>query len=275
MSLRGGWRWISTSARASKFLLRGPASKRREQAGAGESHVTRRRPQERPVVGEMMDFDERVPVGPNMYLPSCTYYVSGADFPSLPSFLTQTPSSCPMTYPYPPNLPQVPPGRERAFRDYSIDSSGKWHHRGQLPQCYPAENRVHRDCLPTPGPAGEVFAKSSPSAGYHSGSSTASSFYAGAGRNGVLPQVFDQFFDSAYGHTENPADASSGGKSSDRQAAPVPGPCRQTEVRDRGDATSSPDPEASSGNSEDKPSSTYERAPPRPPGRVRLLVQRC
>uniref|UniRef100_A0A452T2K4 Homeobox domain-containing protein n=1 Tax=Ursus maritimus TaxID=29073 RepID=A0A452T2K4_URSMA len=41
-----------------------------------------------------------------MYLPSCTYYVSGPDFSSLPSFLPQTPSSRPMTYSYSSNLPQ-------------------------------------------------------------------------------------------------------------------------------------------------------------------------
>uniref|UniRef100_A0A3Q3VT49 Homeobox domain-containing protein n=1 Tax=Mola mola TaxID=94237 RepID=A0A3Q3VT49_MOLML len=30
-----------------------------------------------------------------MYLPSCTYYVSGADFSGLPHYLTQSQSSCP------------------------------------------------------------------------------------------------------------------------------------------------------------------------------------
>uniref|UniRef100_A0A4W6DK25 Homeobox A11b n=1 Tax=Lates calcarifer TaxID=8187 RepID=A0A4W6DK25_LATCA len=35
-----------------------------------------------------------------MYLPSCTYYVSGADFSGLPHYLTQSQSSCPMTYSY-------------------------------------------------------------------------------------------------------------------------------------------------------------------------------
>ena len=68
----------------------------------------------------MMDFDERGPCSSNMYLPSCTYYVSGPDFSSLPSFLPQTPSSRPMTYSYSSNLPQVQPVREVTFREYAI-----------------------------------------------------------------------------------------------------------------------------------------------------------
>ncbi|XP_064205201.1 homeobox protein Hox-A11a [Anguilla rostrata] len=234
----------------SKFLLCGPASKRREQA-APENHVTRRHSEE-PPAREVMDFDERVSVGSNMYLPSCTYYVSGTDFSSLPSFLAQTPSSCPATYTYSSNLPQVQPVREITFRDYTIDSSSKWHHRGELSHCYPTENRVHRDCLPPPA-AGEMFARNSPSAGYHSGSSAASSFYANVGRNGVLPQVFDQFFDSAYGNTETLSDVFPGEKIADKLTTPAPGPCRETDAKDRGDEISSP--EASSGNSGEKPGS--------------------
>uniref|UniRef100_A0A0S7EKY5 HXABA n=1 Tax=Poeciliopsis prolifica TaxID=188132 RepID=A0A0S7EKY5_9TELE len=98
----------------------------------------------------MMDFDERVPVGSNMYLPSCTYYVSaGTDFSGLPSFLSQTPSTRPMTYSYSSNLPQVQPVREVTFRDYAgIEAPGKWPHRGNLSQCYSsAEDMVHRECL--------------------------------------------------------------------------------------------------------------------------------
>ncbi|KAG7457459.1 hypothetical protein MATL_G00227400 [Megalops atlanticus] len=197
----------------------------------------------------MMDFDERVPVGSNMYLPSCTYYVSGADFSSLPSFFTQTPSSRPMTYSYSSNLPQVQPVRELTFRDYAIDASSKWHHRGNLPHCYSAEDGVHRDCLPPPTTVGEMFAKSSPV--YHSSSNSTSSFYGGVGRNGVLPQAFDQFFDTAYGNAENPSSDFSGDKSADRLADPSePGPCRETDARERGEEISSP--EASSGNNEEK-----------------------
>ncbi|CAO2603850.1 Homeobox protein Hox-A10 [Lemmus lemmus] len=65
-----------------------------------------------------------------MYLPSCTYYVSGPDFSSLPSFLPQTPSSRPMTYSYSSNLPQVQPVREVTFREYAIEPATKWHPRG-------------------------------------------------------------------------------------------------------------------------------------------------
>ncbi|XP_010853717.1 PREDICTED: homeobox protein Hox-A11 [Bison bison bison] len=112
----------------------------------------------------MMDFDERGPCSSNMYLPSCTYYVSGPDFSSLPSFLPQTPSSRPMTYSYSSNLPQVQPVREVTFREYAIEPATKWHPRGNLAHCYSAEELVHRDCLQAPSAAGvpgDVLAKSS------------------------------------------------------------------------------------------------------------------
>ncbi|KAM9353393.1 LOW QUALITY PROTEIN: homeobox protein Hox-A11b [Symphorus nematophorus] len=156
-----------------------------------------------------MDFDERIS-GSNMYLPSCTYYVSGADFSGLPHYLTQSQSSCPMTYPYHQSsaLPQVPSVRDVAFRDYGIDASSKWHHsRGSLSHCY-AEDMVHRDGWTSPtSRGGEILVKgsSSSSASSHSGSSNnpTPGFYGSVGRNGVLPQAFDQFFDTAYGSAEN------------------------------------------------------------------------
>uniref|UniRef100_A0A3B4TKB9 Homeobox A11a n=1 Tax=Seriola dumerili TaxID=41447 RepID=A0A3B4TKB9_SERDU len=191
----------------------------------------------------MMDFDERVPVGSNMYLPSCTYYVSaGADFSGLPSFLSQSPSTRPMTYSYSSNLPQVQPVREVTFRDYAaIDASGKWPHRGNLPQCYPsAEDMVHRDCLSAAG-------------------SAASNFYGNVGRNGVLPQAFDQFYETAYGNASE--SSSTNGYSGDKTATKQPGSapeeapsCRDTEVKEPRDETSSP--ELSSGNNEEKSSSS-------------------
>ncbi|PIO35766.1 hypothetical protein AB205_0030880, partial [Aquarana catesbeiana] len=109
----------------------------------------------------MMDFDERVPCSSNMYLPSCTYYVSGPDFSSLPSFLPQTPSSRPMPYSYSSNLPQVQPVREVTFREYAIDTSSKWHPRSNLPHCYSADDIMHRDCLPASNTAsmGDMFGK--------------------------------------------------------------------------------------------------------------------
>uniref|UniRef100_A0A3Q3VL73 Homeobox domain-containing protein n=1 Tax=Mola mola TaxID=94237 RepID=A0A3Q3VL73_MOLML len=182
----------------------------------------------------MMDFDERVPVGSNMYLPSCTYYVSaGADFSALPSFLSQTSSTRPMTYSYSSNLPQVQPVREVTFRDYAaIDASGKWPHRGNLPQVYPsAEDMV--------------------------ASSAATNFYGNVGRNGVLPQAFDQFYDTAYGNASESSATNgfSGDKSPTKQPSSAPEDalsCRETEAKEPRDETSSP--ELPSGHTEEKSS---------------------
>ncbi|RXM27605.1 Homeobox protein Hox-A11b [Acipenser ruthenus] len=214
----------------------------------------------------MMDFDERVSVGSNMYLPSCTYYVSGPDFSSIPSFLPQTPSSRPMTYSYSSNLPQVQPVREVTFRDYAIDASNKWHHRSNLSHCYSAEEIMHRDCLPSPTTSmGEMFVKNG-SAVYHSSSNATSSFYSSVGRNGVLPQAFDQFFETAYGNSENPPADYSGDKSSNKLPAAAAmlcsETCRETEEKQRGEESSSP--ESSSGNNEEKSSSssTYKDSAP-------------
>ncbi|XP_053349546.1 homeobox protein Hox-A11b [Clarias gariepinus] len=210
----------------------------------------------------MMDYDERVPVGSNMYLPNCTYYVSGTDFSSLPPFLPQTPSSCPMTYSYSSSsLPQVQSVREVAFRDYAIDPTSKWHHRANLPHCYAPEDMVHRDCLPNPGTLGDMFSKNS-TAVYHSSSGHASGVYGSVGRNGVLPQAFDQFFETAYGNVENQNSEQAASRSSSSKAPPavagVPSsgtePCRDMEEADRREDTSSP--ESSSGNNEEKYAST-------------------
>lgn len=236
----------------------------------------------------MMDFDERVPVGSNMYLPSCTYYVpAGADFSGLPSFLSQSPSTRPMTYSYSSNLPQVQPVREVTFRDYAaIDASGKWSHRGNLAQCYPgADDMVHRDCLSAQtAVVGDVFGKNSPAAAaaaYHhhhhhhhtsassaaaaAAAAAATNFYGNVGRNGVLPQAFDQFYETAYGNASESSSTngfSSGEKSPSKQpsSAPDDAPsCRDTEGKAPRDETSSP--ELSSGNTEEKSggSSTYLR----------------
>ncbi|XP_034747114.1 homeobox protein Hox-A11a [Etheostoma cragini] len=219
----------------------------------------------------MMDFDERVPVGSNMYLPSCTYYVSaGADFSGLPSFLSQTPSTRPMTYSYSSNLPQVQPVREVTFRDYAIEASGKWPHRGNLPHGYPtAEDMVHRDCLSAQSSVvGDMFGKNSPAAAaYHhhhhhhhtSAGSAATNFYGNVGRNGVLPQVFDQFYETAYGNAleSSSTNGYSGEKTAIKQpgSAPEDAPsCRDTEAKEPRDETSSP--ELSSGNNEEKSSSS-------------------
>uniref|UniRef100_A0A3Q2Y712 Homeobox A11a n=1 Tax=Hippocampus comes TaxID=109280 RepID=A0A3Q2Y712_HIPCM len=212
----------------------------------------------------MMDFDERVPVGSNMYLPSCTYYVSaGTEFSALPSFLSQSPSTRPMTYSYSSNLPQVQPVREVTFREYAaIDASSKWPHRGNLTQCYPgAEDMVHRDCLSAPT---ELFA----AAAYHHhhhhhhGAAGSSNFYGNVGRNGVLPQAFDQFYETAYGTaSESPsANGYSGDKTHSKQPASAPddsgsgSSCRDADAKEPREDTSSP--ELSSGNNEEKSSSS-------------------
>ncbi|XP_055013376.1 homeobox protein Hox-A11a-like isoform X2 [Boleophthalmus pectinirostris] len=219
----------------------------------------------------MMDFDERVPVGSNMYLPSCTYYVSaaGADFSALPSFLSQSPSTRPVTYSYSSNLPQVQPVREVTFRDYAaIDASSKWpHSRANLPQCYPsAEEVVHRDCLSAQSAVvSDVFGKNSPlTAAYHhhhQHHQSSSNFYGNVGRNGVLPQAFDQFYETAYDNTasNNNSNNSSGtttanfsgdkGKSS--AAADSEDTAASEHKEPRGDTSS---PELSSGNNEEKSS---------------------
>lgn len=221
----------------------------------------------------MMDFDERVPVGSNMYLPSCTYYVStGADFSGLPSFLSQTPSTRPMTYSYSSNLPQVQPVREVTFRDYAaIEASGKWPHRGNLPHGYPTtEDMVHRDYRSAQtAVVGDMFGKNSPAAAaaaYHhhhhhhtSASSASSNFYGNVGRNGVLPQVFDQFYETTYGNASESSSTHgySGDKTMSKQpsSAPEDEPSgRDAEAKEQRDEASSP--QLSSGNSEEKSSSS-------------------
>ncbi len=210
----------------------------------------------------MMDFDERVTVGSNMYLPSCTYYVPGADFSTLPSFLSQSPSSRPVTYSYSSNLPQVQHVREVKFRDYAIDASSKWPHRGPLAQCYPSEDIAHGECLSAATAVCEMFPKNNASAYYHSSNSTsASNFYGNVGRNGVLPQAFDQFFDTSYGGSDSVANSDYAARHkmhSSKQPTPVPAPEQESEGKERQETSS---PESSSGNNEEKTSgasSKYE-----------------
>ncbi|XP_076004645.1 homeobox protein Hox-A11b [Genypterus blacodes] len=194
-----------------------------------------------------MDFDERIS-GSNMYLPSCTYYVSGTDFSGLPHYLTQSQTSCPVTYSYQSSaLPQVPSVRDVAFRDYGIETSSKWHHgRGSLSHCY-AEDLAHRDGWTSPASrGGELLVKNSSGAGGHSSSS---GFYGGVGRNGVLPQAFDQFFDGAYWSTENTgaaAHADTDSRQTTRASPTTPAP--------GSDTAESCSPRSCSGRSEEKQS---------------------
>ncbi|MEQ2211663.1 Homeobox protein Hox-A11a [Xenoophorus captivus] len=192
-----------------------------------------------------MDFDERVPVGSNMYLPSCTYYVSaGADFSGLPSFLSQTPSSRPMTYSYSSNLPQVQPVREVTFRDYAgIEAPGKWPHRGNLPQCYPsAEDMVHRECLSAQtAVVGDVFGKNSPYHHHHHHHHHHHSSSSGGG--GGAGAAFDQFYETAYGNaSENSSSvntAFSGDKTTAIKQQEQAPSCRDSEANEQRDETSS------------------------------------
>lgn len=199
-----------------------------------------------------MDFDDRIP-GSNMYLPSCTYYVSGADFSGLPHYLTQSQSSCPVSYSYQTSaLPQVPSVRDVAFRDYGIETPNKWHHgRGSLSHCY-TEDIVHRDgWTGSTSRGGEILVKGGSSAGGHSGASNPTpGFYGSIGRNGVLPQAFDQFFDSAYGGAEGSATPTAQAADADRHAAKTsPAPAQPGS-----DSAESCSPKSSSGHSEEKPS---------------------
>ncbi|CAI5662577.1 homeobox protein Hox-A11b [Oreochromis niloticus] len=197
-----------------------------------------------------MDFDERIS-GSNMYLPSCTYYVSGAEFSGLPHYLTQSQSSCPMTYSYQSSaLPQVPSVRDVAFRDYGIDTSSKWHHsRGSLSHCF-AEDIVHRESWTSPtSRGGEILVKGSPSVSHCSSSNPTPSFYGSVGRNGVLPQAFDQFFDTAYGSAENGATPTAHATDTERHAKASPAPAHPGS-----DTAESCSPKSSSGHSEEKQS---------------------
>lgn len=204
-----------------------------------------------------MDFDERIS-GSNMYLPSCTYYVSGADFSGLPHYLTQSQSSCPMTYSYQSSaLPQVPSVRDVAFRDYGIDTSSKWHHsRGSLTHCY-AEDIMHRDGWTSPtSRGGEILVKGVSGGASHSSSGTnptpAAGFYGSVGRNGVLPQAFDQFFDTAYGSAESSTTPTAQAADADRHAAKMsPAPPAAHPGSDTAESCS---PKSSSGHSEEKQS---------------------
>ncbi|KAM7325278.1 hypothetical protein ACRRTK_015531 [Alexandromys fortis] len=199
----------------------------------------------------------------------------------------KTPSSRPMTYSYSSNLPQVQPVREVTFREYAIEPATKWHPRGNLAHCYSAEELVHRDCLQAPSAAGvpgDVLAKSSANVYHHPTPAVSSNFYSTVGRNGVLPQAFDQFFETAYGTPENLASSDYPGDKSAEKGPPAAaatsaaavaaaatgapatsssdgggGGCREAaaeekERRRRPESSSSP--ESSSGHTEDKAGSS-------------------
>ncbi|XP_071976005.1 homeobox protein Hox-D11 [Engystomops pustulosus] len=136
---------------------------------------------------------------PNMYLPGCAaaaaaaYYVSPSDFSSKSSFLSQS-SSCPMTFSYSSNLTHhVQPVREVAFREYG----SKWQYRGSYPSYYPSEDVMHRDLIQPGNRRSDMLFKSDSMCNHHGPSGATSNFYSSVGRNGILPQGFDQFYDTS------------------------------------------------------------------------------
>ncbi|XP_043931345.1 homeobox protein Hox-D11 [Protopterus annectens] len=152
----------------------------------------------------MTDVEDHNNCVSNHCLPSCTYFVSGSDFSTVATFLPQTPP-CQMTFPYSSNLSQVQPVRDLAFRDYGLEHPGKWPYRSTYAAYYP-EDVVSRERFHPASRTDTVF-KNNAVYGYHHAASNAScSFYPSVGRNGILPQGFDQFFETAYGssgHSDN------------------------------------------------------------------------
>lgn len=142
----------------------------------------------------MTEYDDRS-CASNMYLPSCTYYVSTPDFTSVSSFLPQT-TSCQINFPYSPSIPQVQPVREVAFRDYGLDHPSKWHYRGNYASYYPTDEIMHRDLIQSSSNRADVIFKNESLYGHRGGTSSPCNFFTGIGRNGVLPQGFDQFLDT-------------------------------------------------------------------------------
>ncbi|XP_060683929.1 homeobox protein Hox-D11a [Hemiscyllium ocellatum] len=145
----------------------------------------------------MTEFEDRGSCASSMYLPSCTYYVSAPDFSSVSTFLPQS-TTCQMTFPYSSNLTQVQPVREVSFRDYGLEHSTKWHYRSNYSPYCSAEEIMHRDYIQPPTRTGMLF-KNDPVYSQRAGSNPSCNFYTAVGRNGILPQGFDQFFETAYG----------------------------------------------------------------------------
>ncbi|XP_062862026.1 homeobox protein Hox-D11a [Trichomycterus rosablanca] len=142
----------------------------------------------------MTEYDDHGNCASNMYLSNCTYYVSAPDFSSVSSFLPQS-SSCQVNFPYSSNIAQVQPVREVAFRDYGLDHPSKWHYRGNYASYYSTDELMHRELLQSSNRA-EMLFKNEAVYSHHGSSNSACNFFTNVGRNGVLPQGFDQFFES-------------------------------------------------------------------------------
>ncbi|KAM9802617.1 homeobox protein Hox-D11a [Syngnathus typhle] len=180
----------------------------------------------------MTDYDER---SSNMYLPGCTYYVSTPDFTSVSSFLPQS-TSCQVNFPYSANIGQ--PVREVSFRDYGLEHPSKWHYRGNYASYYSSEEIMHRDLIQSSFKSEPLYG-----GGPHAGAASPCNLFPGVGRNGVLPQGFDQFFD---------------GSNSDKSAAEPPPPPPPPQPRQKsGEETAGDEPSVdddSSSNCGDKSS---------------------
>ncbi|XP_023657535.1 homeobox protein Hox-D11a isoform X2 [Paramormyrops kingsleyae] len=162
----------------------------------------------------MTEYDDRSNCASNMYLPNCTYYVSAPDFSSVTSFLPQT-TSCQVNFPYTSNIAQVQPVGEVAFRDYGMDH--KWHYRSSYASYYSTDDIMHRDLIQSSSRTDMIF-KNDSMYGHHNGSNAPCSFYTSVGRNGVLPQGFDQFFD-----TNNNAERANSEPSKEKTESSLPG----------------------------------------------------
>ncbi|XP_062906168.1 homeobox protein Hox-D11a [Mobula hypostoma] len=149
----------------------------------------------------MTEFEDRGGCNSSMYLPSCTYYVSAPDFSAVSSFLPQT-TSCQMTFPYSSNLAQVQPVREVSFREYGLEHPTKWHYRSNCAPCCSAEEIMHREYMQPPARTGMLF-KNDNVYSQRASSNPSCNFYTTVGRNGILPQGFDQFFETAYGISDS------------------------------------------------------------------------
>uniref|UniRef100_A0A3Q0S2V3 Homeobox C11a n=1 Tax=Amphilophus citrinellus TaxID=61819 RepID=A0A3Q0S2V3_AMPCI len=168
-------------------------------------------------------FGDRTGCASNIYLPSCTYYVP--EFSAVSSFLPQAPSRQ-ISYPYSTNLSQVQPVREVS---YGLDPASKWHHRSNYASCYSGEDLVHRDCLP-PSTMTEMLMKNESVYSHHHHHHThpgsnhpSTGFYSGVGKNNVLPQGFDRFFETAYCKSDSPQQQ----QQQQQPTASVPGAAEQ------------------------------------------------
>ncbi|XP_077175748.1 homeobox protein Hox-D11 [Paroedura picta] len=188
----------------------------------------------------MSDFDDcgSHAAASGMYLPGCAaaYYVSPSDFSNKAPFLPQSPS-CQVAFPYATSLPaHVPPVREVAtFRDYAGGGggggagggAGKWPYRSPYAPYY--EEVMHgRDFLQPPARRTDVLFKGEPVCGAHPGAAAAAAaaanFYSAVGRNGILPQGFDQFYESAP-PAAAPGPEQAGPESEQGDLKPASAPC--------------------------------------------------